>query len=305
MFGIGYFKGQPTDYIQRYSSGVVRREGMGLAFYYWRFNTQVVAVPTTSRDADFLFNEITSNFQEVTLQGQLTYRIHEPKKAAGLLNLRIDPDKYSYVTEDLNSLAQKIINVVRIESRSEVERRTLAEVLRDSRAIAKEVEQRVREAAVLNPLGVELLSVFFLSARPTPEVAKALEAEYREALMRQADEAIYARRGAAVDEERKIKEKQLESDKALEQQRQTLIDLQGANTLKEAENCGLAMEKEAQYRARSMEVELAVLRGIEPRTLLAIALRELGQNAGKVGNLTITSEMFASLLNQAPTSSGS
>ena len=36
--------------------------------------------------------------------------------------------------------------------------------------------------------------------------------------MRQADEAIYARRGAAVDEERKIKEKQLESDKTLEQQ---------------------------------------------------------------------------------------
>ena len=89
-----------------------------------------------SVDAIQEFNEITSNFQEVTLQGQLTYRIHEPKKAAALLNLRIDPDKYSYVTEDLNALAQKIINVFRIETRSEVERRALAEVLRDSRAIA-------------------------------------------------------------------------------------------------------------------------------------------------------------------------
>jgi regulator of protease activity HflC (stomatin/prohibitin superfamily) len=298
MFGIGYFKGQPTDYIQRYSTGTVRREGLGLAFYYWRFNTQIVAVPTTARDADFVFNEITSNFQEVTVQGQLTYRIREPKKAAQLLNLRIDPDRYTYVSDDLNALAQKISNVVRIETRSEVEKRTLADVLRDSRSIAREVEQRVREAAVLDPLGVELLSVFFLSARPTPEVAKALEAEYREALMRRADEAIYARRGAAVDEERKIKEKQLESDKALEQQRQTLIDLQGANALKEAENCGLALEKEAQYRARSAEMDLAVVRGLEPRMLLAIALRELGRNAGKVGNLNITSELLASLLNQ-------
>src|SRR6267154_6003605 len=105
MFGLGYFKGQPTDYILRYSSGAIREEGMGLAFYYCRFNTQVVAVPTTSRDVDFLFNEITSNFQEVTLQGQLTFRIHEPKKAAELLNLRIDPDRYGYVTEDLNALA--------------------------------------------------------------------------------------------------------------------------------------------------------------------------------------------------------
>jgi hypothetical protein len=195
MFGLSYFKGQPTDYIQRFSSGAIRKEGLGLAFYYWRYNTQIVAVPTTSRDADFLFNEITSNFQEVTLQGQLTYRIAEPKKAASLLNLRIDPDNYTYASDDLNSLAQKIINVVRIETRSEAEKRTLAEVLRDSRAIARVVEQRVREGEVLNPLGVELLSVFFLSARPTPEVAKALEAEYRESLMRQADEAIYARRG--------------------------------------------------------------------------------------------------------------
>ncbi len=302
MLGMAYFKGQPTDYIQRHSSGGIRSEGMGLAFYYWRYNTQIVAVPTTSRDADFLFNEITSNFQEVTIQGQLTYRIHEPKKAAALLNFRIDPEKYTYVSDDLNALAQKISNIVRIETRSEVEGRTLAEVLRDSRAIAKVVEQRVREAAVLNPLGVELLSVFFLSARPSPEVAKALEAEYRESLMRQADEAIYARRGAAVDEERKIKEKQLESDKALELQRQTLIDLQGANALKEAENCGLALEKESHYRAKSTEAELAVLRSLEPRTLLAIALRELGKNAGKVGNLTITTEMLASLLNPSPAS---
>jgi regulator of protease activity HflC (stomatin/prohibitin superfamily) len=304
MFGIGYFKGQPTDYIQRYSTGTVRGEGMGLAFYYWHFNTQIVAVPTTARDADVVFNEITSNFQEVTVQGQLTYRIREPKKAAQLLNLRIDPYRYTYVSDDLNALAQKISNVVRIETRSEVEKRTLADVLRDSRSIAREVEQRVREAAVLDPLGVELLSVFFLSARPTPEVAKALEAEYREALMRRADEAIYARRGAAVDEERKIKEKQLESDKALEQQRQTLIDLQGANALKEAENCGLALEKEAQYRARSAEMDLAVVRGIEPRMLLAIALRELGRNAGKVGNLSITTELLASLLNQTPPGHG-
>jgi regulator of protease activity HflC (stomatin/prohibitin superfamily) len=305
MLGIGFFKGQPTDYILRYVSGTVRREGMGLAFYYWRYNTQIVAVPTTAMDTNFVFNEITSNFQQVTFQGQLTYRIREPKQAAELLNFRIDPVTYTYATEDLKALAQKITNIVRIEARSEVEKRTLAEVLRDSRAIAKDVEQRVREAALLTPLGVELLGVFLLSARPTPEVAKALEAEYRESLLRQADEATYARRGAAVDEERKIKQKELESDKALEEQRQALIDLQGANALKEAENRGVALEKEAHYRARGAQMELTVLSAIDPRSLLAIALRDLGQNAGKLGNVTITSELLASLLNHDSRQPGS
>ena len=77
------------------------------------------------------------------------------------------------------------------------------------------------------PLGAELLNVYFISAKPTPEVAKALEADYRETLLRKADMAIYARRAAAVEEERKIKENELNTEIALEEQRRRLIDLQG------------------------------------------------------------------------------
>ena len=51
-------------------------------------------------------------------------------------------------------------------------------------------------------------------------------------------------------------------------------------------------------RAFSGELELTALRGLEPRTLLALAMRDLGANAGKIGNLTITSEMLASLLRE-------
>ena len=82
MLGIGHFKGQPTDYIIRYAGGTLKQEGPGLSFYYLRYNTQIVAVPTGSTDANFVFNEITNNYQEITIQGQLTYRIADPKKAA-------------------------------------------------------------------------------------------------------------------------------------------------------------------------------------------------------------------------------
>src|SRR5205823_3572645 len=103
--------------------------------------------------------------------------------------------------------------------------------LRDSQAIAAEVLRRLQQGTMLpQTIGVELLSVYFLSTRPTPEVAKALEAEYRETLLRKADEAVYLRRAAAVDEERKIKEKELNTDKTLEEQRRALIVLQGENS---------------------------------------------------------------------------
>src|SRR5713226_7908869 len=144
MFDIAYFKGQPTEYIIKYSAGRVSREGTGLAFFYFRHNTQIVAVPTSSVDANFVFNEVTNNFQEVTIQGQLTYAIQKPKQAAALLNFTIDPLRRTYVSADPEKLARRVSNVVQIETRSEIQKRSLEETLRDAQAIAAEVLRRLR-----------------------------------------------------------------------------------------------------------------------------------------------------------------
>jgi hypothetical protein len=297
MFGIKFFKAQPTDYILKYSSGRVRREGMGLAFYYLSHNTQIVAVPTSSTDGNFIFNEATNNFQAVTIQGQFTYRIAQPRQAASLLNFTIEPSRRNYLSQDPEKLPQRIANIIQVETRGEIQRRSLEETLRDSQAIASVVLGRIREAQLLSAMGVELMSIFFVSAKPTPEVAKALEAEYRETLLRKADEAIYARRAAAVEEERKIKENELNTDITLEQNRQQLIELEGNNQQREAEFRGRALEQEAEYRSRASELEMSVYRTMEPPTILALAMKELGQNAARVGNLTITSEVLSALLN--------
>lgn len=299
MLNIGYFKGQPTEYVLKYGAGRLSREGPGLAFFYLKHSTQVVAVPTSSRDAGFVFNEVTNNFQSVTIQGQLTYRVHSPKQAAALLNFSIDPRTHAYTSDDPDRLAQRITNVVQMETRGELQKMTLEEALGRYESIAATVQRRVKEGALLEAMGVDLMSVYFVAAKPTPEVGKALEAGYREALLRKADEAIYARRAAAVEEERKIKENELNTDITLEQQRRQLIELKGANDLREAENRGQALERESEFRARAKERELAVYKGLEARSVVALALNEMGLNAGSIGNLTITSEVLASLLNGA------
>src|SRR3974390_1052340 len=124
---IGYFKGQPTEFVIKYSSGQVTRDGQGLAFFYLKFKTQIVAVPTTSVDANLVFNEVTNNFQAVTIQGQFTYRIHEPRRAASLLNFTINPQTHAYVSEDPDRLAQRITNIVQMETRGELQKLTLEE----------------------------------------------------------------------------------------------------------------------------------------------------------------------------------
>lgn len=294
-----FFKGQPTEYVIKYVGGSVRGEGAGLAFWYLPHATQIVAVPTSSVDQAFVFNEVTSNFQSVTIQGQFTYRVQDPRRAAELLNFTIEPRSRNYVSGDPEKLAQRIANVIQMETRSAIQTRTLEQTIAQSQEIAGQVEQRIREAGLLQPLAVELLSVYFLAARPTPEVAKALEADYRETLLRKADEAIYARRAAAVEEERKIKERELSTEVTLEQQRRELIELQGNNAQQEAEMRGRAQEAEAAYRARAWELELGVYKALDPRTILALAMKDIGANAGRIGNLTITSEVLASLMQAA------
>lgn len=292
-----YFKGQPTDFILRYTGGSLRSSGLGQAFFYWHYNTQVVAVPTQSQDASFVFNELTKDFQEVTLQGQVTFRIKDPKLTAGLFNFTIRPQTYEYLSEDRDKLGKRLTNLVQIETRAEVSQRTLQETLRDASLLSGAVSERLRAGSLLTSLGVELQSADFLSVRATPEVGKALEAELREALLRKADEAIYARRAAAVDEEKRIKEKELASDKALEEQRKDLIALQGANALTEAENAAKAREVSAEAEAKAAEMNLVVFKDVEPRKLLAYAIKEM--SGANIGNLTITTEMLASLLGDA------
>jgi len=300
MFNIGFFKGQPTEYVTKYVGGRVTREGLGLAFFYLPHHTQIVVVPTSSMDASFVFHEVTSNFQAVTIQGQFSYRIRDPHQLEALLNFTIDPRRRAYLSNDPERLPQQITNIIQMETRSEIQTRSLEETLRDSQAIAAQALRRIQEAGLLSPMGVELQSVYFLSAKPTPEVAKALEASYRETLLRLADEAIYARRAAAVEEERKIKENELNTQITLEQQRQQLIDLEGNNAQQEAEFRGRALEREAEYHARATEMELGAYRALDPRAILALAMKELGRNAGRIGNLTITSEILAALLNVPP-----
>lgn len=283
---IEYFKAEPTDYILAYSNGKIVRQGVSQAFWYWRPSTSIVLVPISTTDALFVLNEITGNFQAVTLQGQITYRIVEPKTIAGLLNFTIDPRTRQYLSDDPAKLNQRIINVVQMHTRGELRRYALEEALQSAENLSRTVLARIQEENVLAAMGVECLSLFFTAIKATPEMTKALEAEYREALQQRADQAIYSRRAEAVEQERKIKQNELSTAVALEQRRQELVDLQGENARKQAE-----------FEAEATRIKLAPLQALDPKLVLALAFRDFAANAEKVGNLTITADILEQILN--------
>ncbi|PQV64860.1 SPFH domain / Band 7 family protein [Abditibacterium utsteinense] len=296
MLGLRFFKGLPTEYILRYRSGRVVAQGLGLAFWYRAFNTQIVAVPTASSDGNFVFNEVTKNFQAVTIQGQFTYRISDPQIAAQLLNFSVDPRSRAYVSGDPERIVGRIANVVQMQTRGEIQSRSLEEALGEAQTLAPRVLASIQSGLLLQNMGVELLQIYFVAVKPSPDMGKALEAPFREALLRRADEAVYARRAASIEEERNIKQKELSTDISLEENRRQLLDLQGENATQEAEFRGRALEQEATYRARATRMEVEVFEKLEPRLVLALAMRDLGRNAQKIGNLNITPEILSALL---------
>jgi hypothetical protein len=62
--------------------------------------------------------------------------------------------------------------------------------------------------------------------KPNPETARALEAQVREQILKQADDATYVRRNAAIEQERAVKENELNNEIAVETKKRQIRETQ-------------------------------------------------------------------------------
>jgi regulator of protease activity HflC (stomatin/prohibitin superfamily) len=315
MMGIRYMKTAPTTYVLHYSGGRLRKEGPGLSFFYYAPTSVIAAVPLGSVDVPFAFSEVAADFQAVTIQGQLTYRVADPKRLAGLLDFSVAPGG-SYLSDDPLGLSERLIPLAQVLSRAVTQRFVLRELLTRSETLVAEVLPALRKDPAITLLGIEVLGFSVLSLKPTPEMAKALEAEAREALQRRSDDAIYLRRNNAVEQERiirenelatevaveekkrQVRETQMAAEIAIEEQRKTLIETRVENERKDADSRAYALEATLKpIRTMDWRTLMAVATGGgDPRTMIAVAFRELAENAQKIGELNVTPDLLNSLL---------
>ncbi|HLK65520.1 MAG TPA: SPFH domain-containing protein [Bryobacteraceae bacterium] len=319
MFGFSYRKASPTDYILHFSRGKLVREGAGLSFFYFVPSSTIVSVPVASANIPFVFNEPTADFQTLTVQGQLTYRIADPKKASAMLDFTLD-SRGKYASDQYQKLPERLVYGLQTLVRGEIQVLPLRQALVHGDALTGRVLARLTASPEVVQLGVEILNLSILSLKPTPEMAKALEAEAREALNRDADDAVYARRNSAIEQEgrikenelqtellvqtkqREIRERELEAQIALEKQRAALTDQKVENDRKESDS-----------RAYSLQTILAPIQGVDWRVLMmmtphggdsrntiAMAFQDLAANAQKIGELNISPELLHSLVGTAP-----
>lgn len=315
MFNIGYLKAPPTTYVLHYKRGKVQREGLGLSFFYYRPTSTVVLVPAGSADLPFVWKELTADFQEITIQGQLTYRVAEPAKLAALLDFSIDGSG-RHATDDPDQLGERLIQAAQVLGRGVLGKLSLRAALAAGDELVRQVTEGLRASDAARMLGVEILGLAVLSVRPTPDMTRALEATTREQLQREADESIYARRNAAVEQERIIKESELltelavqakqrelrerslAAEIALEEQRTSLIDKKVANDKQDADGKAYAIDATLRpFKEANWKTLMAMSSGGgDPRAMIALAFRELAENASKIGELNMSPELLRSLV---------
>ncbi|WP_239000239.1 SPFH domain-containing protein [Hyunsoonleella ulvae] len=322
------------NYVIHYKGGKIKKEGRGLSFFYFSPNSSIVSIPVQSNDFQFVFNETTKDYQEVTLQGQVTYKIQNPKQLAETLDFTVNKKK-QYLKNDHEKIQQRIINEAQTASASIIQRLSLKEALRQLEAIETEIFESIQKSKTVQMLGLEILSVNVLGVTPNPEMARALEAQMRESLQKEADQAIYERRNFAVEQERMIKEselnteiaveekqkqiveKKMETDVvkqqneqklkemgmtssiALEEQKKELIDIQVTNEKKEADMNEYVLNARLKpYKELDWKTLMAISNnGNDPSNNIALAFRELAENADKIGNLNISPELLDAIVN--------
>lgn len=333
MFGFRYIKTTPSSYVIQYRNGQAVREGAGLAFFYFAPSTSLVSVPMESTDVPFIFREVSSDFQDVTVQGQVTFRVAEPKTLAGLMNYTLKPNGIEYVSEDPTKLSARVVNLAQVQIRSLLQGKTLQDLLRQSDQLVTQMRDRLKAASSFTAMGLALIDLAILAIKPTPDTARALEAEVREQILKRADDATYTRRNSAIEQERAIKENELNTEIAvetkkrqiretqldaeravlekrqeiaqqdlagkvtLEKQNETLTELKAGNAKREADAKAYALSAVMKsVSAVDPKVLQAITLGsVDPSALIASAFQGLAENANKIGELNISPDLLQQL----------
>ena len=133
---------------------------------------------------------------------------------------------------------------------------------------------------------------------PSRETKKALEAATREQIMQQQDDAIYKRRNAAIEQERIVKENELNTEiKVAEKEHENQMELETKVTKERADSKAYANEVVLKAMGSvDKEILLAILlSGMDSKTLIAKAFNSLAENTDKIGNLNISPDLLETL----------
>lgn len=248
-----YIKFSPNDYVIRYRNGKIVKQGKGLSFFFFERNTSAVAIPVSHNDADFIFEEITNDYQTVSVQGQLTYKIADYAKIANALDFTVNLKNKCHNSNPIDKLSKRIINIAQVLVKSKIGTTTLTDAIQFSQALAENVLSELKNNSEIADLGVAISGFSILKIAANIETSRALEAKTREEILKQSDDALYERRNSSIEQERKVKENELNTELSIEQKKKIIKESEIATKK-------MILEKENELSKMKTENENEIVR---------------------------------------------
>ncbi|OIJ67300.1 SPFH domain-containing protein [Streptomyces mangrovisoli] len=235
-FGWRHLRGAPTAHIRHHRAGELAHDGPGLSFWFRALTAALSEVPVDDRELAMTFHARTADFQDVTVQATVTYRISDPATAAARLDFSISPDTGVWRGAPLEQLGTLLTETAQQHALDVLARTPLSDALVDGVAAVRErVAAGLGAEPRLPATGIEVVAVRVVALRPEPEVERALRTPAREQIQQEADRATYERRAVAVERERAIAENELASQIELARREEQLVEQRGTNARREAE----------------------------------------------------------------------
>lgn len=323
---IRYRKFGPGEYVLQVKDGRTVRQGLGLSVLYSTKRSSLLAVPATALDAQLLLEDLlTADYQSCCVQGTVTFRFRQFAQAAAMLDFAFAERPAEQVqrrAETLKAARTRLEQLSAIALGREISKMDIRTALKSADGLGSMVRQTLAEEPLVRELGVEILGVTLVGVTAKPETRRALEAAAREQILKEQDDAIYLRRNAAIEQERLVRENELDTEiwvaeKAREKKERELaterfvleqqIELEERSrelVAAEVENADRRARQQADaasallraYDAVRPEVLQALsLSGMDARGLIARAFLELGENAHRIGNLNISPDLLQTL----------
>jgi regulator of protease activity HflC (stomatin/prohibitin superfamily) len=326
-----HLRAEPNQFVLHYKNGKPVRRGPGLAYWFNPLSASVAQVPVEDCETTFVLRELSADFQEITVQCTVTYRVSDPERAAARVNFTISLRTGAWTEQPLERLSGLWAAKAQQPARALITSRTVVEVLRGAEGLREAIEAALRSDPEITAMGLAVVSVLVSRIAPTAEVEKALQTPTRESIQQKADEAVFQRRAMAVEKERAIKENELATQIELARRQDQLIRQQGANKLLDvqqtaeaervrveaewardrvaaeayAENTAKRAEGDAEAKRRMLVVEgeaeagrVALYEGASQKVVLGLALKQFAGKVQSIQHLNLTPDLLAAALTQ-------
>jgi regulator of protease activity HflC (stomatin/prohibitin superfamily) len=314
-----HLRANPTTHVRHLRNGKLVHDGAGQAFWFRPLTAALSEVPVDDREQPLLFHARTVDFQDVTVQATVTYRVADPAIAATRIDFGVDPEAGTWRATPLEQLGSLLTELAQQHTLDTVARMELGEALATGMATVRErVAGGLASDGRLAETGIEVVDVRVVALRAEPEVERALQTPTRERVQEDADKATYGRRALAVERERAISENELQSQIELARRTELLVAQQGQNERKRATEKALAGRIEAESNAERQRLiadaqadatravglaqadaeaaRLAAYQALDAVTVFGLAFKELAANLPQIGTLSLTPDLLTPVL---------